>query len=155
MRESLHIGFCIVVLGVSAALGARGRAAEEGQLMQLTMHVQEHIAGMAALPAHTVSRQICVKAGSFDPKAFAQLQSSAKCTMIHYEKQGDVVTFDETCAAPQAVTNHGVFQLTGGADFTGTMLTSMQAAGHAVTVDTAYTGKKIGSCAPEAQKAFR
>jgi len=155
MYGKLRRGICLGVLGSVAALSTPGWAAAEGQLMELTMRVQEHMEGMPALPAHTVTRQICSQAGSFDPHELARLPSDAKCNITHYEKRGDVVRFDETCAAPQTVTSHGVFHLSSGSDFTGTMRTSMDAAGHAVTVDTAYTGKKVGSCDPAQQQASR
>jgi hypothetical protein len=154
MYKQLRSGFCLGVFGAMAALSTPGWAAD-GQLMDLTMHIQEHMEGMPALPAHTVTRQICSQAGPFDPHALAQLQSDAKCKITQYEKQGDVVSFVEICAAPQSVTSQGVFHLTGGPDFTGTMHTSMDAAGHAVTVDTAYTGKQVGSCDPAQQPTSR
>lgn len=146
-------------LGVLAALAVSGMpaawAAAEGHLVELNMQVQEQMQGMSALPAHTVTRQICLADGALDQRALAQLQSGTACQVTHYDKQGDTVSFDAVCTAPQAVTSHGVFHLTGGADFTGTVQTAMSVAGHAVTVDTAYTGKEVGSCTPAAPQGSR
>lgn len=150
MHKRLRIGYCVGVLAAAAALSAPAWAAADGQLMEVTVRVQQQMEGMPTLPAHTMSRKICTKDGSFDRHTLEQLQSRTECSITHYEKQGNVVTFDATCTGPVSVTSHGEFHLTGGSDFTGTMRTSMQAAGHAMTVDTAYTGKKIGSCTPEA-----
>lgn len=156
MGRILRGRWCLVA---SAALAVSGlppaRAAAEGHLVELTMQVQEHMQGMPALPAHTVTRQICLPEGSFDQHALAQLQSGPSCQVTHYDRQGDTVTFDAVCTAPQAVTSHGVFHLTGGTDFTGTVQTAMDMAGHAVTVDTAYTGKGAGSCTPAPPQASR
>ena len=66
MHKKSDIAFCAGVLVAAAALSAPGWAATDGQLMELTVNVTRQMAGMPALPAHTTSRQICTKDGSFD-----------------------------------------------------------------------------------------
>lgn len=119
-------------------------------LMQVTMHMQETMSGMPAMPPHTVQTKVCTKAGQFDASALNR--AKAQCKMTHYEKKGNVITFDQVCAGPQSITNHGVFHLGPGADFTGNMHTALNAAGHAVTVDTDYTGKRVGGCTYKSPK---
>lgn len=151
MARMLRRGWSLMAWATLAVAGMPPAwAAVPGRLMELTMQVQEHMQGMSALPAHTMTRQICLAEGVFDQRALAQLQAGSSCQVTRYDKQGDVVSFDAVCTAPQKVTSHGEFRLTGGADFTGTVQTAMDVAGHAVTVDTAYTGKAIGTCTPPA-----
>ena len=121
-------------------------APASGNLIDLTVRVQEQMAGMATIPPRTLNKKICVQAGAFDPEAFVRAQSKSDCKITHYKKDGQTVTFDEVCTVPAAVTSQGVFHLTGDAGFTGTMHTAFSAGGHAVTVDSAYTGKPAGTC---------
>lgn len=134
-------------LGIVAAVAVPAWAASSsGNLIDLTVHVQQTMAGMGALPARTLEKKICMHPGDFDPQAFARAESQSDCKLQHYAQHGKVVTFDMACTGKQPVTSHGEFHLTGGANFTGTMHTAFSAAGHAITVDTAYTGKQVGTC---------
>jgi hypothetical protein len=144
MNKKMGIALLAGSLGV-AALAAPVWAGS-GQLMDLTIHVKETMAGMAPMPPRTLQKKICTQPGQFDPQAFVAAQSKSDCKITNYKRDGKTVTFDEVCTAPMAVTSHGVFHLADGQDFTGTMHTAFSAAGRAVTVDTDYTGKQDGSC---------
>lgn len=57
-----------------------------------------------------------------------------------------MITFDQSCTKPAAVTSHGEIHLTDGANFTGKMHTEMSVEGHTITVDTSYKGERVGAC---------
>jgi Protein of unknown function (DUF3617) len=141
---------CIAVvagLGVVCVLAVPAWSADaDGNLMALTIHIKQTMTGMAAMPARTLTTKVCTRPGHFDPHALHDNPGKARCKVTNYRMQGNVITFDEVCTAPMAITSHGVFHVTGGADFTGTTHTAFNAAGHAVQVDTDYVGKKVGSC---------
>lgn len=142
------------VIGIAALAAAPLRAAPaKGLLMDLTVHTKEQMSGMPTMPAHTLHRKICTRPGEFDPRAFVQSESKASCKIKNYKKSGNRVTFDVTCSGPQPVTSHGEFHLTAGSGFTGSMHTSLSAAGHAVTVNSEFTGKRAGTCTYEPPKA--
>jgi hypothetical protein len=138
----LAVGFALVGAGV---LPLRA-ASDTGQLMALTVEVHQTLAGSPAIAPHTLIRQFCLRPGPFDPGAFVREQSQAGCQLKNYRRQGQQVRFGEVCTGAEASTSHGTFQLTDGADFTGDVHTTFSAAGRAVTVDTHYTGKRIGAC---------
>ncbi|WP_172419034.1 DUF3617 domain-containing protein [Candidatus Nitrosoglobus terrae] len=123
-----------------------------GNLMDLTIHIKQTIAGASALPARTLQKKICMQPGNFDPQAFAKAESRNSCKIEHYQKEGKVVTFDIACTKPEAATSRGVFHLTGGADFTGTTHTTFNTTGRAITIDIDYTGKQVGICPYTPQK---
>lgn len=152
MGRYWRAGVLLGVIGISA-FALPGWAAGDGQLITLDMRVEEAIAGLPALPPHALSRQVCWAFGTFDPKALAELQASTQCTMTHYARQGDVVTFDVSCAGPQPTASHGEFHMTGGMGFTGSMHTTAQAAGHDITIDTTYTGTPGAACTPPPKQA--
>lgn len=141
-------------LGAAALLTLPAVAATaSGQQIDLTVHVKETMAGMTNLPARTLSRKICLQAGKFDPQAFVRAQSKTDCKITNYKKDGRTITFDEVCSGPEPVTSHGVFHLTGGEGFTGSMTTAFSAGGRAVTVASDYTGKPDGTCTYPPAKA--
>jgi hypothetical protein len=121
-------------------------AGTAGNLMQLTIQAVEHMAGMPVMPPHTVSQKVCMSAKRFDPEQMLRKQSQTDCKITNYKMNGKVITFDETCTQPAAITSHGEFHLGDGPNFTGTMHTEMSMEGHAITVDTSYTGERVGSC---------
>lgn len=131
---------------VTGALMALPAMAANGNLMQLTIKVVENMAGMASMPAQTVTRKICMGTEKFDPQEMLRQQSGTDCKISNYKMDGKVITFDESCTKPAAVTAHGEFHLGDGPNFTGTMHTEMNAAGHAITVDSSYTGERVGAC---------
>ncbi|MGH8114725.1 MAG: DUF3617 domain-containing protein [Rhodanobacteraceae bacterium] len=137
---------------VAGALVAMPAVAANGNLMQLTIKVVENMAGMAQMPAQTITRKICMAAGRFDPQAMLRAQSGSDCKISNYKMNGKVITFDEGCTRPAAVTAHGEFHLGNGPNFTGTMHTEMNAAGHAISVDSSYVGERIGACEPTPKK---
>lgn len=136
-------------LGLAALLAWPAWAAtDSGHWLDLTVHVKQTMSGMAPIAPRTLHKKICVGAGAFDPQAFAKAESRAECSIHNYAKHGNRVKFDVVCGGAEPTTSHGEFQLTGGPDFTGSMHTEFSAAGHAITVDTDYTGKQVaGSCA--------
>lgn len=131
---------------VTGALMAVPAVAANGNLMQLTIKVVESMTGMAAMPARTMTRKICMTTGKFNPQAMLRRKSGTDCKITNYKMNGKLVTFDESCTQPAAVTSHGVFHLGDGPNFTGKMHTEMTAAGHKITVDSSYIGKRVGSC---------
>lgn len=154
MRKPIAIALLQGCLGMAAWLALPALATPaSGQQVDLTVHVKESMAGMASIPARTLNRKLCLQAGQFDPQAFVRAQSMSDCKITNYKKDGKTITFDEVCSAPQAVTSHGQFELTGGAGFTGTMTTAFSAGGHAVTVASEYTGKPDGTCMLPSAKA--
>ncbi|HEU0276523.1 MAG TPA: DUF3617 family protein [Rhodanobacteraceae bacterium] len=143
LRTTLLVGTLAFVGVVALPLRA---ASDTGHLMALTVEVHQTMAGAPALPPHTFVRQVCTRPGTFDAKAFVREQSQTGCQLENYSRKGNEVSFDEVCTGAESSTSHGTFQLTDGADFTGDMHTAFTAAGHAVTVDTHYTGKALGTC---------
>jgi hypothetical protein len=137
---ALAAGFCVAAMITAPAWAADG----SDNLMQVTMRMTEHMSGMPAMPPRSIQTKVCTRAGQFDASALNRTKGQCKTT--HYEKKGNVITFDQMCAGPQSITNHGVFHVGPGADFIGSMHTALNAAGHAVTVDTEYTGKRVGGC---------
>ncbi|HEU0196545.1 MAG TPA: DUF3617 family protein [Nevskiaceae bacterium] len=137
------------MLGVALALAGEcgiAAAAAPGQLVDLTVRVQESMTGMPAIPPRTMHRQACMAStGHFDPHALEQARKTNDCHIEHYQRKGEVVTYDMICTKPEAVTSHGTFHVKSAADFTGTMHTRLTAAGHAISVTTDYTAKPVGS----------
>lgn len=151
MQQRMLLVLLAATLGAACgnARATPPASSSNGNLVELTMRVTEHMAGMPAIPPHTVQRKLCMQAGGFDPEALqdAQQRASQMCTITHYVKQGDTVTFDQMCKVNgEAVASHGVFHLGTDFNFTGTTHTAMNAAGRAITVDGNYVGKHIGSC---------
>ncbi|HEX7325893.1 MAG TPA: DUF3617 family protein [Rhodanobacteraceae bacterium] len=150
----MRIPVVVACVGVAAGavFAARPAIAAQpatGHRVELTVRVHEHMAGVPAIPVHTVQRKICMQAGGFDPEALrsAKQRASKLCRITHYVKDGDTVTFDQMCKADgESIASHGVFHLGTGFNFTGTTHTAMNAAGHAITVDANYAGKSIGTC---------
>lgn len=143
LRTTLLAGTLVLVGAATLPLRA---ATDTGHLMALTVEVRQTMTGAPAIPPHTLVRQVCMRPGTFDAKAFVRAQSQAGCQLKNYSRQGNQVSFDEVCTGAESSTSHGTFQITDGADFTGDMHTAFTAAGHAVTVDTHYTGKRLGAC---------
>lgn len=134
---------------VAAAAMSVPALAANGNLVELTIQTEEHMPDMpqmASIPPQTVTRKICIGAGRFDPQQLLKAESGSDCKLTNYKMSGDVITFDESCTRPAAVTSHGEFHVSGSGDFTGKMHTEMNAAGHAISVDSSYQGKKVGSC---------
>lgn len=137
---------------VLAALPVRA-AADSGQWLDLTVQVKQTMSGMAPIAPRTLHKKICVAPGAFDAQAFATAESRAECSIQHYAKHGNTVKFDVVCGGAEPTTSHAEFRLTGGPDFTGSMHTEFSAGGHAITVDTDYTGKAVaGTCAYQPPK---
>jgi hypothetical protein len=105
------------------------------------------MSGMPAMPSRTMTHKVCSAPGSFDPHALNKMNPHNQCKIANFKKQGDTVTFDQVCTAPVAITMHGTFRTTGGANFTGSLHATFDAGGgHPMTVDTEYTGKQVGTC---------
>ncbi|TAN06020.1 MAG: DUF3617 family protein [Rhodanobacteraceae bacterium] len=139
--EKMMVGALLVAIALPV-----WAAGGNGNLMQITTHVRQTMSGMPPIPPRTLTSTVCTRAGQLDRQGLAELNSKGQCKITQYQKQGNVIRFEEVCTAPMAVTSRGEFHLTGGPDFTGSMHTTFSAAGHAIAVDTAYTGKKLGSC---------
>lgn len=146
MHASLKTALLAATLGVAGAALPLHAASDTGHLMALTVEVHQTMAGAPAIPPHTLVRQMCMRPGTFDAKAFVREQSQSGCQLKNYRREGNQVSFDEVCEGAEASTSHGTFQLTDGSDFTGDMHTAFSAAGRAITVDTHYTAKAIGAC---------
>lgn len=129
----------IVAIPVWAGSGA-------GHLMELTIHVKQTMSGLPAIPPRTMQKKICTRPGAFNARDFTKTESQSDCKIEHYTKHDKVVSFDVMCTKPEPVTSHGEFHLTGGPNFTGSMHTAFNAAGHAISVDTEYAGKEVGTC---------
>ena len=141
----------VLVSGVAVPACAAGG---DGSLMEVTTTVKQSMSGMPAMPSRTMTRRVCSAPGSFDPHALNKMNPDSQCRITNFKKQGDTVTFDQVCTAPMAMTMHGTFRTTGGANFTGSMHASFDAGGgHPVTVDTEYTGKQVGTCDYKPPKA--
>lgn len=138
----------MTVLGALLATAAAPSMAAggDGSLMEVTTTIKQSRSGMPAMPSRTMTSKVCSAPGAFDPHTLEKLNSHNQCKTTHFKKQGDTVTFDQVCTAPVAMTMHGTFRTTGGANFTGSMHASFDAGGHPMTVDTEYTGKQIGTC---------
>ena len=150
--KTLRFEMAMAVLLATAALPAWA-AGGNGNLMQITTHVRQTMSGMPPIPPRTLTSKVCTRTGQLDQQDLAELNTRGQCKITKYQKQGNVIRFDEVCTAPMAVTSHGEFHLTGGPDFTGSMHTEFSAAGHAIAVDTEYAGKKVGSCDYQPPKA--
>lgn len=141
--------FGTILLGALACMvAAPTRAAGgDGSLMEVTTTIKQSMSGMPAMPSRTMTHTVCSAPGSFDPHALNKMNPHNQCKITNFKKQGDTVTFDQVCTAPMAMTMHGTFRTTGGANFTGSMHASFDAGGgHPMTVDTEYTGKQVGTC---------
>lgn len=144
LRNLMFGGAC-----VAAAVMAVPALAAGGNLVELTIQTEEHMPDMpqmVSIPPQTVTRKVCIGAGRFDPQQLLKAQSNTDCKLTHYKMSGDVITFDESCTQPATVTSHGEFHVSDSGDFSGKMHTVMNAAGHSVSVDSSYQGKKVGSC---------
>lgn len=154
-RSSTTIALLGAGFGFAALAALPVRAGtDNGQWLDLTVHVRQTVSGMAPLVPRTLNKKICVGAGAFDPRAFAKAESRAECSIQHYAKHGNSVQFDVVCGGAEPTTSHGEFKLTGGPGFTGSMRTRFSAGGHAITVDTDYTGEPAGgTCAYQPPRA--
>lgn len=132
-------------LAAAASISAPALAAN-GKLVQLTVQTEDHMAGVPSIPTQTVVRKICSGAGHFDPEQLLKAEAKTDCKITHYKMHGKDVSFDQVCTKPVAVLSHGEFHLTDAADFTGKLHTEINMAGHAMSIDTSYTGKQIGTC---------
>lgn len=145
-----------ILLGVLVAMAAAPAwaAGGDGSLMEVTTTVKQSMAGMPAMPSRTLTRKVCSAPGSFDPHALNKMDPHSQCKIANFRKQGDTVTFDQVCTAPMAMTMHGTFRTTGGANFTGSMHATFDAGGgQPMTVDTEYAGKQVGTCDYKPPKA--
>lgn len=80
-----------IILGgalVAAAILVVPALAADGNLVQLTIQTEEHMAGMSAIPAHTLTRKVCMSAGRFDPEQLLKAESQTDCKLTNYKKQG-------------------------------------------------------------------
>ncbi|HKZ10796.1 MAG TPA: DUF3617 family protein [Rhodanobacteraceae bacterium] len=146
MKTTMHVAMLAGGVGLALMLSGVARAGD-GSLMEVTTTIKQSVSGMPAMPSRTMTRKVCSAPGSFDPHALNKLNSQRQCKIANFRKQGDTVTFDQVCTAPMAMTMHGTFRTTGGANFTGSMHASFDAGGgHPMTLDTEYTGKQIGTC---------
>jgi hypothetical protein len=146
MKTRMHVA--MLAGGIGMALMLTGVAhAGDGSLMEVTTTIKQSMAGMPAMPSRTMTHTVCSAPGSFDPHALNKMNPQSQCKITNFKKQGDTVTFDQVCTTPMAMTMHGTFRTTGGANFTGSMHASFDAGGgHPMTVDTEYTGKQVGTC---------
>jgi hypothetical protein len=146
MKTTMHVAMLAGGVGLTLMMAGVARAGD-GSLMEVTTTMKQSMPGMPAMPSHTLTRKVCSAPGSFDPHALNKMNPHSQCEIANFKKQGDTVTFDQVCTAPMAMTMHGTFRTTGGANFTGSMHASFDAGGgHPMTMDTEYTGKQIGTC---------
>ena len=144
--NKMHVAMLAGGIGVALMLSGLAHAGD-GSLMEVTTTIKQSMSGMPAMPSRTMTHKVCSAPGSFDPHALNKMNPHSQCEIANFKKQGDTVTFDQVCTAPMAMTMHGTFRSTGGANFTGSMHATFDAGGgHPMTVDTEYTGKQIGTC---------
>jgi len=146
MKTRMHVAMLAGAVGLALMLAGVARAGD-GSLMEVTTTIKQSMSGMPAMPSRTMTHKVCSAPGSFDPHALNKMNPHNQCTIANFKKQGDTVTFDQVCTVPVAITMHGTFRTTGGANFTGSLHATFDAGGgHPMTVDTEYTGKQVGTC---------
>jgi hypothetical protein len=146
MKTELRVAMLAGGVGVAMMMAGVARAGD-GSLMEVTTTVKHSMSGMPAMPSRTMTHRVCSAPGAFDPHALNKMDPNNQCKIANFKKQGDTVTFDQVCTAPMAMTMHGTFRTTGGANFTGSLhATFVAGGGHPMTVDTEYTGKQVGTC---------
>lgn len=133
-------GVLIIVLAMNLpALAA------DGNLVELSIQTEMHREGMGPIPAASMKHKVCMRTARLEAQDLLTHQLANGCKIANYKIDGTLVTFDAICSKPE-VRSHGEFHMTGAADFTGKVHTEMNTQGLSVTMDSSYTGKKIGSC---------
>lgn len=139
------IGALLAVALVAPAWAGSGK----DKLMHMTMHVTMHMPGMSALPPRTIQRDVCMPAGKFDADALNRATSKStrsQCSVEHYARHGSEISYDVMCKAPEAITSHAVIHLDDRGGFTGKMHTTAAAGGQAMTMDSDYDARRVGTC---------
>lgn len=144
-------GLALAVFGLAgAAMVAVPVWAGSGndKMMHMTIHMTMQMPGMS-MPPKTLEQNVCMPAGKFDPEAVQRATSKNthnQCKVEHIAKHGNEVSYDVMCAAPAVVKIHSVVQLAGDDAFSGKSHATIDAGGHAMTMDSDFTAKRIGSC---------
>lgn len=140
-------------LGVATMIATPSPAADgPDNLMHITTHATMHMPGMPAMPPRAIEHTFCMPAGKFDPAAMQQATSKGshgQCSVEHFSKQGNTITYDMACKTAEStapVTIHSVVQLDSGGGYTGTSQMTMNAGGHAMTMDSKFTANRVGGC---------
>ncbi len=136
------LGMAVMIIGTAWAGSGSDR------LMQVDMHITMHMSGMPAMAPRTLQHKVCMPAGKFDAHALQRVASAShgQCHVENFTKHGSEISYDVVCKAPAQVTSHAVIHLDGEDAFTGTTHTAMNVQGHAMTSDSRFTAKRIGSC---------
>lgn len=124
-------------------------AAASGKLMHMTMHMTMNMPGMPAIGPRTIERNVCMKAGKFDPDELRRATSKNKDLQCHVEnmaRTGSTVSYDAICTGQGSIKMHTVVHMQGDDAFTGKSHATIDAGGHAMTMDNDYTAKRIDSC---------
>ena len=122
-----------------------------GNLMKLDIATHVQMAGMANMPTSTLQRQICTAAGKPDPRQFVQHDGS--CIVSNYRQVGQTISYHMACKGPAQASGDGRFELLGQGNFRGQLEMSSQAGGHAIQMQTTYSGQRVGSCTYVPSKA--
>lgn len=146
MKTLPACSFAVLALALSGT--ALAAPAQSGTKVDLRITTTLSMQGTAMAP-RTANRTVCAAPGKLDPSVFAH--EGGDCKVSDYREQGDTTTFHLACTTPEVVTSDGVFHRHPNGGFDGTMHTAMTAAGHAMTVETAYQGTPAGSCTPAAK----
>ncbi|HET7562038.1 MAG TPA: DUF3617 family protein [Rhodanobacteraceae bacterium] len=124
-------------------------AGTSGKLMHVTVQMTMNMQGMPTIGPRSVEHDVCMPAGKFDPAAMQHAMDRNKdvqCRVANLKWMGSNVSYDVTCSGKASMTMHADMQMAGEDSFTGKSHVTMDAGGHTMTMDNAYTAKRVGSC---------
>lgn len=150
MRHDKRLLFAAAGLGAAAMIALPlWAAAASGKLMHMSMHMTMNMPGMPAIGPRTIERNVCMPAGKFDPDAIRRATSKNKnlqCHVANLDWTGSTVSYDAICTGQGSLKMHTVVHMQGDDAFTGKSHATIDAGGHAMTMDNDYAAKRVGSC---------
>lgn len=137
----IQLGSLCALALIATPLLANSQA---GNLMKLTVSSSMQIPGMAKLPPHTFTKEVCTSVSKPDPRQL--LKQSKQCVISNYHQTGSTITYHMNCSGRMAMSGDGSFQQLPGGHVTGEMRMTSQVGQQTMTMQTRYHGERLKSC---------
>lgn len=141
LHHRITFGSLCALALIAPPLFARNKP---GNLMRLTITSSMQIPGMAQLPPHTFTKQVCTSANKPDPRQM--LKQSKQCVIGDYHQAGDIITYHMSCTGQVPMHGDGRFHQLPGGNFSGEMRMTSQLGQQTMTMHTRYHGERLKSC---------
>lgn len=131
-------------VGASVLLAAPACAqSEPGNLMNVTSTVKMQMTGMS-VPPQTHTTQVCASAKKPDPREM--LKQLKDCTISNFVQDGDSASYHMVCQGRMPMVGDARFAMHADGSTEGTVHSTSNAAGRAITMDMSIHGERVGSC---------